>query len=47
LTGHTPDKEQINLADDPRYAEKLKEMRGLLQSEMQRLDDPWKLWYQQ
>lgn len=46
LTGSVPSATQLNLADDPRYAEKLEEMRGLLQSEMQRLDDPWKLWYQ-
>jgi len=47
LTGSVPGVEQVNLADDPRYAEKLKEMRGLLQSEMEPLDDPWRLWYQQ
>lgn len=46
LTGSVPSATQLNLADDPRHAEKLEEMRGLLQSEMQRLDDPWKLWYQ-
>lgn len=47
LTGSVPSATQVNLADDPRYAEKVQEMRRLLQSEMERLDDPWKLWYQQ
>ena len=31
-----------NLAADPRHADKLKEMRTLLLSEMRRLDDPWR-----
>ena len=46
LTGSTPEKSQINLANDPQYAEKLAEMQGLLLSEMRRLDDPWRLWNQ-
>jgi hypothetical protein len=41
-----PDETQVNLADDERYAAKLKEMRELLQAEMLRWDDPWKLWNQ-
>lgn len=35
-----------NLADDPAYADKRREMEGLLLSEMQRLDDPYRLWDQ-
>ena len=46
LTGMHPDETQVNLADDERYAAKLKEMRDLLQAEMLRWDDPWKLWNQ-
>ena len=41
-----PTQDQVNLADDPRYAEKLREMEGLLLAEMRRLDDPWRLWNQ-
>lgn len=37
---------QTNLADDPRHAAKLKEMEGLLLSEMRRLNDPYRLWNQ-
>jgi len=39
--------EQVNLADDPKYAEKRKELEALLLSEMKRLDDPYRLWDQQ
>lgn len=46
LTGHTPEAHQINLADDPKYAEKRKELEALLLSEQQRLDDPYRLWDQ-
>ncbi len=46
LTNNTPDKEQVNLANDPRYAAKLAEMESLLLSEMRRLHDPWRLWNQ-
>ena len=46
LTGAQPEKEQINLAKDPRYESKLKEMEALLLSEMKRLDDPYRLWNQ-
>jgi arylsulfatase A-like enzyme len=31
-----------NLADDPRHAAKLAEMKALLLAEMRRLDDPWR-----
>lgn len=46
LTGVTPEAEQVNLAGDPRYADKLAEMEALLLAEMRRLDDPYRLWYQ-
>ena len=46
LTGVTPTKEQVNLAQDPRHAAKLVEMQGLLLAEMRRLNDPWRLWNQ-
>ncbi len=46
LTGVTPTPGQTNLADDPKYAEKLAEMETLLLSEMRRLDDPYRLWNQ-
>lgn len=46
VTGNQPSKKQVNLADDPRYAAKLAEMEALLLSEMQRLDDPYRLWDQ-
>lgn len=46
VTDHVPQPHQTNLAGDPRYAAKLKEMQELLLAEMQRLDDPWRLWNQ-
>ncbi len=46
LTGNTPAEGQVNLADDPRYAEKREEMESLLYQEMVRLDDPYRLWDQ-
>ncbi|MEQ1827409.1 MAG: sulfatase-like hydrolase/transferase [Pirellula sp.] len=46
LTHATPTKEQVNLADDPKYANKLAEMEAHLLSEMRRLHDPWRLWNQ-
>jgi hypothetical protein len=46
LTGRTPTPRQTNLADDPRYADKRKEMETLLLAEMRRLDDPYRLWDQ-
>ena len=46
LTNNTPKPNQINLADDPEYADKLAEMEDLLLSEMRRLDDPYRLWNQ-
>ena len=35
-----------NLAGDPKYAEKQAELEALLLSEMERLDDPWRMWDQ-
>jgi choline-sulfatase len=46
LTGSTPAKHQVNLANDPQYASKLEEMEALLLAEMRRLNDPWRLWDQ-
>lgn len=46
LMGRKPTAEQVNLAADPRYADKLKEMEGLLLAEMRRTEDPWRLWDQ-
>lgn len=46
LTGHKPEKHQVNLADDPRFAAKRREMEALLLAEMKRLDDPYRLWDQ-
>jgi arylsulfatase A-like enzyme len=46
LTGARPEKHQVNLAADPRYAAKLAEMEALLLAEMRSLDDPWRLWNQ-
>ena len=46
LTGAKPKTGQLNLANDPKHAAKLKEMEDLLLSEMKRLDDPHRLWDQ-
>lgn len=46
LTSAKPTIEQTNLANDPRYADKLAEMEALLLAEMRRLDDPYRLWNQ-
>ncbi len=46
LTGHTPEKHQVNLAGDPKYAKKLEELETLLLAEQRRLDDPYRLWNQ-
>ena len=46
LTGGNAAKHQVNLAGDPRYADKLEEMEALLLAEMRRLHDPWRLWNQ-
>jgi choline-sulfatase len=46
LTGAKPGPLQFNLADDPTYAAKLKEMEALLQKEMEKWGDPYRLWDQ-
>jgi len=38
---------ETNLADDPKYADKRAELEVLLLAEMQRLDDPFRLWDQE
>ncbi|RME94733.1 MAG: sulfatase [Verrucomicrobia bacterium] len=45
-TGVVPEKDQVNLAGDPRYAAKLAEMEALLLEQMRRYDDPYRLWNQ-
>ena len=45
-TGVSPTANQVNLASDPKYADKLAEMEALLLAEMRRLDDPYRLWSQ-
>ena len=46
LTANTPKVNQINLADDQKYVDKLAEMEASLLLEMRRLDDPYRLWDQ-
>ena len=46
LMGSRPKQSQVNLALDPRYADKLAEMESLLLAEERRLDDPYRLWNQ-
>jgi choline-sulfatase len=46
LTGEIPEMHQRNLANDPRYSAKRKELEALLLSEQRRLDDPYRLWDQ-
>jgi len=46
LTGIVPKMDQTNLANDPRYADKLREMEAALLAEMHRHDDPFRLWDQ-
>jgi arylsulfatase A-like enzyme len=45
-TGVAIEPQQRNLADDPRYADRLAEMQALLLAEMRRLDDPHRFWNQ-
>ena len=46
LTTNQPQSNQLNLADDPKFAEQRQEMENLLLAEMRRLDDPYRLWDQ-
>ncbi|MRI01304.1 sulfatase-like hydrolase/transferase [Kriegella sp. EG-1] len=43
---HKGDELQTNLADNPKYSDKLAEMESLLMAEMEAHDDPYKLWNQ-
>jgi arylsulfatase A-like enzyme len=43
LTGHTPKFHQVNLANNPKYAGKRKELERLLLAEQKRLYDPYEL----
>ena len=45
-TGNNPLPHQVNLAKNPSHAKKLKEMETLLLDEMERLNDPYRLWDQ-
>ena len=45
-TGYQPNEKQVNLADDPKFARKCKEMEALLLAEMRRLEDPFRFWDQ-
>ena len=42
LTGFKATKQQVNLAKDPQFADKLKEMEGLLLAEMRHHDAPYR-----
>jgi arylsulfatase A-like enzyme len=46
LIGVKPTANQVNLADDKKHAAKRAEMEALLLDEMQRWDDPYRLWDQ-
>ncbi len=46
LTGNQPEKHQVNLADDPRYAQQLARLEALLLEEMRQCNDPYRLWNQ-
>ncbi|MCA9064398.1 MAG: sulfatase-like hydrolase/transferase, partial [Planctomycetaceae bacterium] len=47
LPEHQRDGDQLtNLADDPRFADKRKELEAELLQQMTELDDPWRLWDQ-
>lgn len=45
-TGHQPLANQVNLAGDAQFSDKLQEMEALLLKEMRRLNDPYRLWNQ-
>jgi len=46
LTNNQPQKNQINLAGDPRYADKRAEMEALLLAQQKKMGDPYRLWDQ-
>ena len=47
VTKNRPQKNQINLAEDSRYKEKLAEMEIFLLDQMQQVGDPYRLWNQE
>ncbi|MFI3268541.1 MAG: sulfatase-like hydrolase/transferase [Rikenellaceae bacterium] len=46
MTGNKPKAKQVNLASDPKYADKLAEMEALLLEQMIEQRDPYRLWNQ-
>jgi choline-sulfatase len=46
LTGVQPEDHQVSLADNPAYADKRREMEALLLQEMEKWEDPYRLWDQ-
>jgi len=46
LNGNRPKSNQVNLAGNPEFADKLEEMEALLLAEQRRLHDPYRLWDQ-
>ncbi|MGV8094219.1 MAG: sulfatase-like hydrolase/transferase [Mangrovibacterium sp.] len=47
LTGNKPKKKQVDLAENPKYASKRKEMETLLLEEMRKVNDPYRFWGQE
>lgn len=46
MTGFAPQPDQMDLAEDPKYREKLAEMEAILLAQMRLYDDPSRLWDQ-
>ena len=46
LTHNEPQRGQVDLADDPRFAQQRAHLEALLLAEMERLDDPYRMWCQ-
>ena len=46
LTGNTPEQNQRDLSDDPRYAAVLAELESELYKQMKAHDDPYRFWDQ-
>lgn len=46
LTGNTPSAKQVDLAEDPEFASKRRELEELLVEEQERWHDPYRLWDQ-
>ena len=47
ITKNKPKKNQVNLAENPRYKSRLLKMEKLLFLEMEKVGDPFKFWNQQ